>query len=130
MVAATKAEKRTVREVAGDLLLEKRKQLGDEAAKRLERPTGARALTKAEQRAAFWKRFATPEQEAAMLADGQSPMAVSAVVYKRRWELWNDAGPELSDKLAWAKEMAKLGPPEGDAPAPATAETEAGYAEP
>lgn len=107
-------QKQTVIEVAGDLLLEKREQIASGVAELRGRPTGATAMTKPEQREAFWKRFVSPEQEAAMLAAGQSRMAVSAVVYQRRWELWNDEGTSLTDKLKWAREMVKLGPPGED----------------
>lgn len=124
---ATQPDKRTVTEIAGDLLLESNELVGGEVAKQLDRPADARALTKREQQEAFWKRFISSEQEAALLAAGQSQMAVSAVVYQRRWELWNDEGTSLTDKLAWAKEMVKLGPPGADdQPAPKPAEEE-GY---
>lgn len=129
---------RSVAEIAGDLFYERRRSVGDAAADRRGHPTGAEAIPRRAEREAFWKSFITPETEQRMLAEGMAAgapphelrKAISGIKYKRRWELFERQG-ELPDRIAWAKEMVKLGPPEaevvqasaetGGAPAPAAA---------
>lgn len=110
-------KRRTVTEIAGDILFERRRSVGDAAAERRGPPAGATRISEALQREAYWKRFLPPEQEQALLAEGQSRQQVSAAVYPRRWELWEQQG-ELPERLSWAKRMATLGPPEAPLEAP------------
>lgn len=109
---------RSVAEIAGDLLFERRQAVGDAAAERRGHPTGAEEIPRRQEQEAFWKSFITPETEQAMLAQGmaagedpkQTRLKIAGAKYKRRWELWEQKG-ELADRIAWAKEMVTLGPP-------------------
>jgi hypothetical protein len=114
-----------VAEIAGDLLLERKKLVGDAAAERRGHPTGAQEMKRAEEQEAFWKSFTTPEDDARMWAQGKAEGKDDATIrsdisrkkYQRRWEIWSKKA-DLPSKLAWAKEMQKLGPPPGMAPEP------------
>lgn len=105
-------ETRTVREIAADVLIERREAAVDAAVERLGRPSGAREMPLREQRDAFWHRAVSPEDEAALWAQGKTPTEISGAVYPRRWELFSDHGGELPEKVSWAKRLADLGPPD------------------
>ena len=55
--------KRTITEIAGDILVERRRAVGDAAAERRGPPAGAERIPERVEREAYWKRFLPPEQE-------------------------------------------------------------------
>lgn len=80
---------------------------------------GNSAVSKAEQRARFWQTAKgwTPEQEAALLAQGKSRQDIGLRKYPYR-EIDAKAGGRAEDERAQAeyvREMAALGPPEQNA---------------
>jgi hypothetical protein len=122
-------DNRTVTEMAGDLFIERRKQDGTLAAAMIGRPTGSTTLTAPQERAAFWKRAMTPEQEAQLWQQGLAEAAqqginpddaikqlapkISAQVYTYRWQMAAWGGRDTPDKVAaWASKHAAAGPPD------------------
>jgi hypothetical protein len=110
---ARTARTKTVREIAAEMLVERRKQTGDQVAIELDHPTGAQPIQSGRERELFWKRSLPPEQEFALQQQGLTPSQISAQVFARRWQMakmmFGDDAVKISE---WAHRHVRLGPPE------------------
>jgi hypothetical protein len=120
------ARTKTVREIAAEMLVERRKQTGDQVAVELDHPTGAQPIPSSRERELFWKRSLPPEQELALQQQGLTPSQISAQVFARRWQMARMMFGDDAVKIGeWARRHVRLGPPDqptpGDTPDAPTA---------
>lgn len=108
---AKRSAPKTQREVNADRIIEARKATGPAVANQLSPSPGTITTKRAEDRAAFWHRSLTREQESALWNDPTMDLVkVSQQLYRRRWEIFSKGRPDEDEQIAWIEEMIRLGP--------------------